>query len=98
MSTPNAPYTFYGLPTSMFSAKTRAYLRFKNIPHIETVPSMYTYMVTIKKHCGSAQAPVIIGPEGAWISDSSDIVDVLEKRYPQMPVMPGTPVQKFAAY
>ena len=98
MSTPNAPYTFYALPTSMFSASTRAYLRFKNIPYVETVPSMYTYMVTIKKRCGSAQAPVIIDRDGVWMADTSDIIDELERRYPKMPVVPGTPVQKFAAY
>jgi glutathione S-transferase len=92
------PYTFYGLPTSMFSAKTRAYLRFKNIPYVEKVPTMYTYMVTIKRRCGSPMAPVIIDPDGVWIADSSDIADALEKRYPKMPVVPSTPVQKFAAY
>lgn len=92
------PYLFYGLPTSMFSASTRAYLRFKNIPYVEKVPSMFTYMVTIKKHCGSAQAPVLVDPDGVWVSDSSDIIDILEQRFPQMPVVPGTPQQKFAAY
>jgi glutathione S-transferase len=82
----------------MFSASTRAYLKFKNIPHVEKAPSMYTYMVTIKNRCGSAQAPVIIDQDGSWIADSSDIIDTLEKRYPQMPVIPTTPLQKFAAY
>ncbi|MBK9521904.1 MAG: glutathione S-transferase family protein [Rhodocyclaceae bacterium] len=92
------PYLFYGIPTSMFSASTRAYLRFKNIPYVEKPPSMYTYMVTIKKRCGSPQSPVIVDPDGRWIADSSDIIDTLEKRFPHMPVVPETPKQKFAAY
>ncbi len=92
-------YLFYGLPTSMFSASTRAYLRFKNIPYVEKPCSMYTYMVTIKRRCGSPQAPIVVDHEtGNWIADSSDIIDTFEKRYPAVPVVPTTPTQKFAAY
>lgn len=82
----------------MFSASTRAYLRFKNIPYIEVAPSILTYMVTIKRRCGNAQVPVLVDPDGMWLSDSSEIIDVLEARFPEMPVLPATPQQRFAAY
>lgn len=92
------PYTFYALITSMYAGKLRGYLRYKAVPHVEKVQSLYNYMVTTKRRTGSAVMPVVVDPDGAWLADTSDIIDELERRFPASPIVPATPLQAFAAY
>lgn len=92
------PFTFYGVDLSLYSGKLRAYLRFKGIPYEELPPSFVTFNFTIKRKIGDAVVPVLVSPEGEWMQDTSEIIDVLERRYPEAPVIPTSPVQKFAAY
>lgn len=94
----NKPYRHYAWNLSYFSGKTRAYLRYKGIPHVETPHNLYTLMVKTKNKTGAAVMPVVVTPEGEWLQDSSYIIDRLEQRYPQSPVIPATPKQKMAAY
>ncbi len=91
------PYTFYGADLSLYSGKLRAYLRFKRIPYVEVAPNFYTFNVTIKRHTGDAVIPVLVSPEGSWMQDTSDIIEAMEARFPNAPVVPPTPVQAFAA-
>ena len=92
------PYVLYAWHLSYFSGKSRCYLRYKNIPHVEKPIDLYTFSFRIKKHTGAAVMPVVVTPEGEWIQDTSVIIDRLEERFPEMPVVPSTPVQRFAAY
>ncbi len=46
----------------------------------------------------AAAIPVVITPDGEWLQDSSVIIDELEKRFPEKPALPETPVLHFAAY
>lgn len=91
------PFTFYGVDLSLYSGKLRAYLRFKGIPYVEQAPSFITFNFTIKRKTGDAVVPVLVSPEGQWMQDTSVIIEALEQRFPEAPVMPLTPVQKFAA-
>ena len=92
------PYIHYAWHLSYFSGKSRCYLRYKNIPHVEKPIDMYTYTVRAKKHTGAAVMPIVITPEGEWLQDTSVIIDQLEQRFPEAPVVPATPVQRFASY
>ncbi|MGH8453292.1 MAG: glutathione S-transferase family protein [Nevskiales bacterium] len=92
------PYVLYAWHLSYFSGKTRCYLRYKGIPYVEKPIDIYTFSVRIKKKTGAAVMPVVVTPEGEWLQDTSVIIDRLEQRFPEAPVVPATPVQRFAAY
>lgn len=92
------PYVLYAWHLSYFSGKTRAYLKYKGIPHVEKVINFFTFSYRARKKTGAAVMPVVVTPEGEWLQDTSLIIDRLEQRFPEAPVIPATPVQRFAAY
>ena len=89
-------YRLYAWPLSLYSGKTRAYLRYKGIHFVEKSISLFTF-AEIKKHTGAKVMPVVVTPEGEWLQDSSHIIDVLEARFPSAPVLPATPRQRMAS-
>ncbi len=93
----NKPYLHYAWQLSLYSGKTRAYLRYKAIPHQEKIIRLWD-MAKIKKKVGAQVMPVVVTPEGEWLQDTSHIIDLLEKRFPIGPVVPATPRQRIAAY
>jgi len=93
-----ATYFLYSMQLSWYSAKVRPYLRFKGIPFEERNPTAWEYYVVIPRHCGHAVVPIVITPEGEWLQDSSVIIERLEERHPDKPVVPITPRQRFATY
>src|SRR5262249_51236634 len=90
-------YIFYAWPISLYSGKARAYLRYKAIPHVEKPVRVWTFK-TIKRKTGATVMPVVVTPEGEWLQDTSYIMDRLEERFPEAPVVPATPRQRLAAY
>jgi glutathione S-transferase len=92
------PYTLYGWQISLYSGKVRCYLRYKDITFVEHAPNIHTLYVRIKRQVGDVVMPVLVTPDGQWWHDSSVIIDRLEKRFPDYPVVPRTPLQRFAAY
>lgn len=90
-------FQHYAVPLSLFSAKTRAYLRYKNIPYREVTPNVWQIFRTIPRHTGVMVIPVVRTPEGEWLQDSSDIIETLEQRFPDSPILPETPKQRLAA-
>lgn len=92
------PYVHYAWHLSYFSGKTRSYLRYKGIPHVEKAIDLYTFAVRAPKRTGASVMPIVVTPEGEWLQDTSRIIDALERRFPDAPVVPTTPVQRFAAY
>ncbi len=91
------PYVHYAWGLSFYSGKTRAYLRYKGIPHIEKTIRLWD-MATIRRQVGATVMPVVVTPEGEWLQDTSHIIDLLEQRYPMAPIVPSSPKQKVAAY
>lgn len=92
------PYTHYAWHLSYFSGKTRCYLEYKGIPYAEKPINLYDLMRRIPRRTGTSVMPVVVTPEGEWLQDTSVIIDRLEKDFPAKPVLPKTPVQRFAAY
>lgn len=90
-------YTLYGWHLSYFSAKVRCYLAHKGVPFDDEAVDLWTLMVTVRRRTGVVVMPVLHTPEGRWLQDSSDIIDQLEQRFPERPVLPNTPRQRFAA-
>lgn len=91
-------FVLYGWHLSYFTGKARCYLRYKQIPYVEKPIDFYTLNWRAKKKVNAVVMPIVVTPEREWIADTSVIIDRLEQRFPQRPVVPTTPRQRFAAY
>jgi len=97
-------YRLFSWEHSYFSGKVRAYLRYKDRcgdlgPGYEDVlatPELVQGLLLPRS--GSGAVPQLETPEGEWIQDSSEILDVLETRHTAAPIVPGTPVQRVVSY
>lgn len=98
MSNAPARYTQVGLALSLYSGKTRSYLLHKRIPFVERASNPWEFLVTFPRRNGSSAVPVVITPEGEYLQDTSVIIDTLETRFPDRPVVPASPVLRLAAY
>jgi glutathione S-transferase len=94
----NSPYTQIGLELSLYSGKTRSYMLQKRIPFIERSASPWEIVRTIPRRTNASAVPVVITPEGEWLQDTSAIIDELERRFSTQPVLPRTPILRFASY
>jgi glutathione S-transferase len=91
-----SPYRHYAWPVSPYSAKTRAYLRFKAVPFEEVVPSARMLYGPIKKAVGRMVMPTLQTPDGEWMQDTSEIIDRLESTLPGPSITPPGPTQRVA--
>ena len=91
-------YTQIGVELSLYSGKMRSYLRHKHIPFVERTTNPWELFVTVPRRTRASAVPVVITPEGEWLQDTSAIIDELERRFPANPVLPQTPVLRFASY
>jgi len=92
-----ASFQFYAAEPSYFSAKVRPFFRYKQIPFEEIAPTPEAYR-EIRRRTGLAFIPVVVTPEDATLQDTSEILDALERRFPEPPVYPPTPLQRIVAY
>src|SRR5215471_1008423 len=91
-------YRFYASEVSYFSAKVRPVLRYKRIPHVELLATQRAYREVIVPRTGLAFIPVVVTDRDETLQDTSDILDFLERRFPDPPLYPRTPVQRLTAY
>jgi glutathione S-transferase len=90
-------YLLLGARCSRYSARVRSYLIKKDVQYVERVPSAWTFRVSIVRRFGDAAVPVLVTPQGQWIADSTLILDHLETRFPENPILPADPVQALFA-
>jgi len=90
-------YRLFGTPTSYYTAKVRAYLRFKGLPFDEVLTTASVYEDVIVPRTGVWMIPVLITPDDIAIQDSTAIIDHLEQRVGGAAVYPATPRQRLAA-
>ncbi|MFT7245219.1 MAG: glutathione S-transferase [Candidatus Azotimanducaceae bacterium] len=87
---------------SYFSAKVRAYLRYKQFNGALEYEEIFASQEIIQGYMipatGSNVVPQVQTPDGEWLQDSSEIIDLLESAHPEAPVIPGTPRQKLVSY
>lgn len=91
------PFILYGADVSLYSGKTRAYLRYKGIPFEERLSTLKVYREIIVPNIGRRIIPVVRTPEGEYLQDTTVIIDALEPRFPPAPVYPDTPAQRLVA-
>src|SRR5262245_4296489 len=94
--TTRRPYRFYASEISYFSGKVRPALRMKRVPFEEVLPTRAAYRDVIRARTGLAMIPVVITSDDETWQDSSDILDALDRRFPEPPLHPRTPVQRLA--
>ena len=86
-----------GAEVSYYSAKVRAYLRYKAIPFEEVTASRDVYRDVIVPRTGVRFIPVLISDDDVAVQDSSEIIGFLERRYPQPAIVPSAPLQHLVA-
>ena len=87
----------YGWECSPYSNKTRAYLRYKQIPHQDISPSFLTIRRVMQPKVGFVVMPVVVLPDGTPLQDTSAIIDHLEDAFPQPSIIPSSPKQALVA-
>jgi len=91
------PVQHYSTETSLFSGKTRAYLRYKAIPFESILPSKEVVQSVLKPRVGRRILPVVITSDNQCLQDTSLIIDHFEQQYPEHSVYPVTPLQRLLA-
>jgi glutathione S-transferase len=100
-------YRLFSAEHSMFSAKVRAYLRFKysqndlgpGYEDILATPELMSGLLAVRS--GSPSLPQLEAPDGTWIQDTSEIIDYCEAMHPLMAVIPPLatqPKQRLTTY
>ncbi len=92
-----APYVMYGAPPSMYTGKTRSYMRKAGLPFIERLPSDPAYAEKVMPAVGRMWLPVLKAPDGTLVQDTTEIIDYLEAREPVASCYPAGPRQRIAA-
>ncbi len=90
-------YKHIGAEVSLYSGKTISYLRYKGIPSEDVLGTREVYQKTIIPRTGVKYIPVLVASDDVVIQDTTDIIDFLEARFPEVPVYPATPVQRLVA-
>jgi len=85
------PIIHHGVMFSYYSAKTRAYLSYKRLPFVEQYHAR-DLSGRIREITHKVMIPVVEMPDGQVLQDTTEIIDVLEARYPARPVIPTDPV------
>lgn len=75
-----APHILYGVPHSLYTGKTRAYLRKQGISYVERTPADPRFRTDIVPRIGRGIIPVLVTPGGTVIQDTVDILDHFEDR------------------
>lgn len=81
-------------PVSPYSAKVRAYLRWKGADFQDRPPSVFALQRRIQKAVGRAIMPTIEQLDGTWLQDSTEIIDTLEGVLPGASITPPGPRQR----
>jgi len=93
----NDRYILWGGSLSYYTGKVRSYLIKKGVPYREFFPSHVVFQTKILPVLGFFAVPVLEAPDGSIIQDTSDIIEHLEKRFPDPQLNPSAPVQRTVA-
>ena len=80
---------------SLYSGKARAYLRYKQIPFVESISVADRKL--IETRVGRRVMPVVITPNGDCVQDTTEIIDYFESLYPEPSVYPEGAWQRLVA-
>ena len=89
-------YKVFGVELSPYSVKVRSYLRYKQIPH-EWVTRGMAQMPEFGKYAKLPLVPLLVTPDNEGWQDSTPIIEKLEQRYPENPILPDNEALAFLA-
>ena len=92
------PLTLWGTPHSLYTGKVRSYLIKKGLPFRELSPSHPRFKTEVVPGVRLVVVPILEIGSGEFFQDSTDIITELERRYPDSPMVPSTPVQRTVAH
>jgi glutathione S-transferase len=92
-----AEYQLYSSPASYYSAKGRCYLQYKRVPHVDHLADVKAYATVIHQRTGAMFVPIVITPDDVTLQDTCDIIDAIEARHPERPILPADPALRFAS-
>jgi glutathione S-transferase len=87
----------YGCRISYFTGKFETYLRYKQLPYRYRAATMWHYRWTIPRKLGATQVPSVELADGRWMSDTTPMIEWLERHHPDHPVIPADPAQGYLA-
>ncbi|WP_163930934.1 glutathione S-transferase family protein [Paraferrimonas sp. SM1919] len=89
----DADYKLYGWQISLFTGKVRAYLNYKGLNYVQKPMSLFDIKRFEKKH-NFAAMPVIETKQGQTLTDTSLIIEELERRHPKHSLSLDCPLQQ----
>ena len=84
----NGKYILWGASWSLYTAKVRPFLIKKGIDYVEINPSHPEYNDRIIPTVGYFTVPVLETPDGEIIADSTKIMEFLEPKFSDPPMLP----------
>lgn len=90
------PYRIFGSELSPYSVKVRSYFRYKAIPH-EWVLRSSSNMDEFRRHAKLPLVPLVLGPDGTALQDSTPILERMEAAFPEPSIHPPEPVAAFVS-
>jgi glutathione S-transferase len=91
------PFILWGTANSLYTGKTRSYLIKKGLPYRELYPSHPDFRARIVPVVKRSVVPVLETPEGEIVQDTDDIIEYLERRFPENSMSPKAPLQQTIA-
>jgi len=100
-----APYRLFSWEHSYFSGKVRAFLRYKAhggaLAYEDVLATPELIAGLLLPATGTNVVPQLLAPDGAWVQDSSEIIDWIERRHPAPAVVPAAgaaPAQRLVCH
>ena len=90
-------YILYGGDLSLYTGKATAYMRFKGLDYTQQTATREVYKNLILPNIGAPIVPVLETADGQFVQDTTDIIDFLEARHPEISIYPAGPVQRLVA-
>ncbi|MCC2981086.1 glutathione S-transferase family protein [Sphingomonas sp. IC4-52] len=87
----------YGAPHSLYTGKTRSYLRKQGIAYVERAADP-RFRAEIVPAIGRAIIPVVALPDGTIVQDTADILDHFERAGVRVSAYPAGPRQRILAH
>ncbi len=92
------PLTLWCTPHTLYSGKVRSYLIKKGLRFRELHPPHKRFQEKIVPELGLFVVPIVEAPDGQLLQDSTVIIEELERRFPERPMTPTSPVQRVVAH
>ena len=89
-------YRIIGAEMSPYSVKVRSYFRYKAIPH-QWVLRNTASQAEFERYARMPIIPLVVTPEGTGIQDSTPIIDLMERLFPEPSIHPEDPVARFVS-